>query len=133
MENIDETIKIIKNSKDTETAKKNLLSKKWKIKKSIKLVALIEKKKNVSNYQLSQTQVNAILELKLQKLTAYGIAEIETEINKLSDLIIEYNRIINSKKELNKLIVTELQNIKEKFSSARRTKIIDAVLNYNIE
>ena len=48
VENIDETIKIIKNSKDTETAKKNLISKKWKIKKSIKIITLIEKKKNVS-------------------------------------------------------------------------------------
>ena len=133
VENIDDTIKIIKNSKDTETAKKNLLLKKWKIKKSIKLITLIEKKKNVSSYQLSKEQVNAILELRLQKLTAYGIGEIETEINKLSDLIIEYNKIINSKKELNKLIVQELENIKEKFSTARRTKIIDAVLNYNIE
>merc|ERR1711991_436105 len=45
VENIDEIIKIIKNSKDTDTAKKNLLSKKWKIKKSIKLISLIEKKK----------------------------------------------------------------------------------------
>ncbi len=133
VENIDETIRIIKNSKDTEVAKKNLLSKKWKVRKSIKLITLIERKKNISNYQLSKTQVNAILELRLQKLTAYGIGEIETEINKLSDLIIEYNKIINSKKELNKLIVKELENIKDKFSIARRTKIIDAVLNYNIE
>ena len=87
VENIDETIKIIKNSKDTESAKKNLLLKKWKIKKSVKLINLIEKKKNLTNYQLSSTQVNAILELKLQKLTAYGIGEIEAEITKLSELI----------------------------------------------
>jgi len=133
VENIDEIIKIIKNSKDTDTAKKNLLFKKWKIKKSTKLITLIEKKKNISSYQLSQDQVEAILELKLQKLTAYGISEIELEINKLSNLIIEYNKIINSKKELSKLIVNQLQNIKEKFSCPRRTKIIDAVLNYNIE
>jgi DNA gyrase subunit A len=133
VENIDEIIKIIKNSKDTENAKKSLLSKKWKIKKSAKLINLIEKKKNISIYQLSIEQVNSILELKLQKLTAYGISEIETEINKLASLIIEYNKIINSKKELNKLIVKELESIKEKFSCPRRTKIIDAVLNYNIE
>ena len=133
VENIDEVIKIIKNSKDTEVAKKNLLLKKWKIKKSIKLISLIEKKKHISTYQLSQEQVSSILELRLQKLTAYGISEIETEINKLSDLIIEYNKIINSKKELNNLIVRELKNIKDKFSCPRRTKIIDAVLNYNIE
>ena len=73
VENIDEIIKIIKNSKDTDSAKKNLLSKKWKIKKSIKLITLIDKKKNITSYQLSTEQVNAILELRLQKLTAYGI------------------------------------------------------------
>ena len=133
VENIDEIIKIIKNSKDTDTANKNLLSKKWKIKKSVKLIALIDKKKNITSYQLSNEQVSAILELRLQKLTAYGINEIENEINKLAELIIEYNKIINSKKELNKLIINELENIKEKFAGPRRTKIIDAVLNYNIE
>ena len=133
VENIDETIKIIKNSKDTETAKKNLLSKKWKIKKSTKLISLIEKKKNISSYSLSKDQVNAILELKLQKLTAYGIGEIESEINKLAELIVEYNKIINSKKELYKLIIKELETIKDKFANPRKTKIIDAVLNYNIE
>ena len=133
VENIDEVIKIIKNSKDTETAKKNLLSKKWKIKKSTKFISLIEKKKNITSYSLSNEQVNAILELRLQKLTAYGIGEIENEISKLAELIIEYNKIINSKKELYKLIVKELENIKDKFALPRKTQIIDAVLNYNIE
>ena len=133
VENIDEVIKIIKNSKDTDVAKKNLLSKKWKIKKSIKIINLIEKKKNITSYQLSKNQVEAILELKLQKLTAYGIGEIETEISKLSKLIIEYNKILNSKKALYNLIIEELEKIKDKFSSPRKTKIIDAVLNYNIE
>ena len=133
VENIDSIIKIIKNSKDTETAKKNLLSKKWKVKKSVKIISLIEKKKNVSSYQFSDQQVSAILELRLQKLTAFGISEIETEINKLSNLILEYNRLLNSKKELYKSIVNELNNVKDKYSVPRRTKIIDAVLNYNIE
>ena len=110
VENIDEIIKIIKNSKNVEIAKKNLLSKKWKIKKSVKLINLIEKKKNITTYQLSKFQVDAILELRLQKLTAYGIGEIETEINKLSNLIIEFNKIINSKKQLYKLIINELKS-----------------------
>ena len=133
VENIDEIIKIIKNSKDIEVAKKNLLSKKWKIKKSIKMINLIEKKKNISRYQLSEGQISAILELRLQKLTAYGIGEIESEISKLSQSIIEFNKIINSKKALYNLITDELAKIKDKFSSPRKTKIIDAVLNYNIE
>jgi DNA gyrase subunit A len=133
VENIDEVIKIIKNSKDTETAKKNLLSKKWKIKKSVKLISLIEKKKSLSSYILSEEQVNSILELRLQKLTAYGIGEIETEINKLSNLIIEYNKILSSKKELYKVISEELLEIKTRFAVPRRTKITDAELNYSIE
>ena len=133
VENIDEVIKIIKNSKDTETAKKNLLIKKWKIKKSVKLINLIEKKKSNAIYQLSIEQVNSILELKLQKLTAFGISEIESEINKLSEMIIGFNKILNSKKELYNVIKSELENIKSKYSVPRRTKIIDAVLNYNIE
>ena len=133
VENIDEVIKIIKNSKNSEIAKKNLLSKKWKIKKSIKLINLVEKKKNLSTYQLSSNQVESILELKLQKLTAFGIGEIETEITKLSKLIGEYKKILNSKKALYNLIINELEKIKEQFATPRKTKIIDAVLNYNIE
>ncbi len=133
VENIDSVIKIIKSSKDTSIAKKNLLEKKWKVKKSVKLVSLIEKKKNVSNYQLSEQQVESILELRLQKLTAFGINEIENEIKKLSEMIIEFNKLLNSKKELDKLIISELEEIKSKYGVDRRTQIIDAVLNYNIE
>jgi len=133
VENIDAIIKIIKSSKDTDTAKQNLLGKKWSIKKSSKLVSLIEKKQNVAKYQLTELQVNSILDLKLQKLTAYGINEIESEIKELSELIIYFNKLLKSKKELFSLIVKELEDIKSKFSIKRRTKIIDAVLNYNIE
>ncbi len=133
VENIDEVIKIIKNSKDTDLAKKNLLSKKWKIKRSAKIINSIEKKKNISSYQLSKEQVDAILELRLQKLTAFGISEIETEISKISKMITEFNKIINSKKALYNLIIEELNKIKDKFSTPRKTKITDAVLNYNIE
>ena len=133
VESIDAIIKIIKGSKDTASAKQNLLNKKWPIRKSSKLVSMIEKKQNISKYQLSELQVDSILELKLQKLTAFGINEIEIEIKKLSDLIIYYNKILKSKKELFNLIIKELEEIKSKFSVKRRTKIIDTVLNYNIE
>ena len=133
VENIDAIIKIIKSSKDTENAKKNLLNKKWAVKKSSKLISLIEKKQSISKYQLSSQQVDSILELRLQKLTAFGITEIETEIKKLSEQIIYFNKLLKSKKELFNLIINELEEIKSKFSVKRRTKIIDAVLNYNIE
>ena len=133
VENIDAMIKIIKNSDTVEMAKKSLLSKKWKISKTNKLIKLINSEKGGSSYSLSENQVISILELKLQKLTAFGINEIEAEIKKLAVLIKEYNKILKSKKELFNKIVEELNHIKDKFSSKRRTKIIDAVLNYNIE
>ena len=133
VENIDAIIKIIKNSKDTETARDNLIKRKWSVKRSSKLISLIEKKSNVSKYQLTKLQVDSILELRLQKLTAFGINEIEDEIKDLSQQIIYFNKILKSKKELYNLIIKELEEIKSKFSVKRRTKIIDAVLNYSIE
>ena len=94
---------------------------------------MIEGKNSKSSYSLTDIQINSILELRLQKLTALGINEIEVEIKKLSDLIAQFKKIINSKKELMNVISSELKAIKEKFSVPRRTKIIDAVLNYDIE
>ena len=133
VENLDKIIKIIRNSKTPEDAKKSIIKTKWKISKSQKMISLVENKKIKGLYNLSEPQVIAILELRLQKLTALGINEIEEEIKKLSQLIIKYKKIISSKKELLKVISEELKNIKEKYAVDRRTKIIDAVLNYDIE
>ena len=133
VENLDKIIKIIKGSTTPEAAKKKILDLGWKTIKSAKLIKLIENKKVKNKYSLTENQVLAILELRLQKLTALGMNEIEIEIKKLSDLIFEYNKILNSKKQLMKVIKNELNLIKEKFSVPRRTKIIDAVLNYDIE
>ena len=60
------------------------MSKKWKISKTNKLIKLINSEKGGSSYTLSENQVISILELKLQKLTAFGINEIEVEIKKLA-------------------------------------------------
>ncbi len=133
VENLDKIIKIIRSSKTPDDAKISILKTKWKINKSQKLISLVEGKKSKNLYSLSEPQVLAILELRLQKLTALGINEIEVEIKKLAELITKYKRIISSKKELLKVISEELKNIKEKFAIPRRTKIIDAVLNYDIE
>jgi len=133
IENLDPVIKIIKNSKNPTEAKKTLINKKWKFSKSQKLIKLIENKSIKNSYTLSEHQVNSILDLKLQKLTSMGINEIESEIKKLSELITKFEKILKSKKELYNLIIDELHLIKDKFSIPRRSKIIDAVLNYNIE
>jgi len=133
VENLDKIIKIIRSSKTPDDAKQAILKTKWKINKSQKLISLVEGKNRKNVYLLSEPQVLAILELRLQKLTALGINEIEVEIKKLAELIAKYKKIISSKKELLKVISGELKNIKEKFSVPRRTIIIDAVLNYDIE
>ncbi len=71
--------------------------------------------------------------MRLQKLTALGINEIEVEIKKLSEFILHYKKILSSKKILLKVISDDLSLIKDKYSHPRRTKIIDAILNYDIE
>ena len=133
VENLDKIIKIIRSSKTPDDAKQSILKTKWKINRTQKLISLVEGKKSKNLYSLSEPQVVAILELRLQKLTALGINEIEVEIKKLAELITKFKKIISSKKELLKVISEELENIKEKFAVPRRTKIIDAVLNYDIE
>jgi DNA gyrase subunit A len=133
VENLDKIIKIIRSSKNPDNAKQSILKTKWKINRTKKLISLVDDKKNKSLYSLSEPQVTAILELRLQKLTALGINEIEVEIKKLAELIFSFKKIISSKKELLKVISHDLKDIKEKFSVPRRTKIIDAVLNYDIE
>ena len=133
VENLDKVIKIIRTSKNPVEARKSLKNVKWKINKTISLIKLIEVKNNKTFYVLSDDQVTSILDLKLQKLTAIGIKEIEDELNKLSTLIKNLKKIINSRKVLLNVISDELSLIKEKYSIPRRTKIIDAVLNYDIE
>ncbi len=133
VENIDKVIKIIRSSKNPEEAKNSLLKTTWKINKASKLIKLVDSKNYKGKYVLSNDQVISILELRLQKLTAIGINEIEIEIKKLAEEISKYKKIINSKNELLRVISNDLQMIKDKFSVPRRTKIIDAVLNYDIE
>ena len=96
VENLDKVIKIIRGSKNPEDAKNLILKTKWKISKSQKMISLVEKNKTKGLYSLSSLQVNAILELRLQKLTALGINEIEIEIKKLAELIIKFNSYLLS-------------------------------------
>ena len=80
----------IRNIQTGKSAKKSIIKTKWKISKSQKMISLVENKKIKGLYNLSEPKVIAILELRLQKLTALGINEIEEEIKKLSQLIIKY-------------------------------------------
>ena len=135
IENIDEVIAIIRKSKDPNDAKSLLLKKKWNFQKSKidKNIISISELSTKDEYQLSDHQVKAILELRLQKLTAIGHDEINSELNDLYQLIIKYKKILNEKNELFNLIKLELNEIKKKFAVPRRTKLIGAVDSVEIE
>ena len=135
IENIDEVIAIIRKSKDPNDAKSLLLKKKWNFQKSKidKNIISISELSTKDEYQLSDHQVKAILELRLQKLTAIGHDEINSELNDLYQLIVKYKKILNEKNELFNLIKLELNEIKKKFAVPRRTKLIGTVDSVEIE
>lgn len=135
IENIDEVIIIIRKSKDPNDAKSLLLKKKWNFKKSKidKNIINISELSTKDEYQLSDHQVKAILDLRLQKLTGIGHDEINSELNDLYQLIVKYKKILNEKNELFNLIKLELNEIKKKFAVPRRTKLIGAIDTVEIE
>ena len=135
IENIDEIISTIRKSKNPNEAKSSLLLKKWNFKKSKldKNILEINELNNIKEYQLTDYQVKAILDLRLQKLTAIGYDEINEELNELYNLIIKLKKILNNKKELVNLIKEELTNIKTKFAKPRKTKIIEQFSSVEVE
>ena len=135
IENIDEIISTIRKSKNPNEAKSSLLLKKWNFKKSRldKNILEINELNNIKEYQLTDYQVKAILDLRLQKLTAIGYDEINEELNELYNLIIKLKKILNNKKELVNLIKEELINIKTKFAKPRKTKIIEQFSSVEVE
>ncbi len=128
-EHIDEIIELIKSSKDTKEAKEKLIKKKWKVSKQnlnfIKLVEddTVELKSNTFNF--SDAQAKAILELRLQKLTALEREDIQKDLESLILEIKNYLSILNSRDILLKEIENELTEIKKEFATERRSEIID--------
>ena len=135
VENIDEIISIIRKSKTPNDAKISLLKKTWNFKKSKldKNILNINELSDLNHYQLSDFQVKAILDLRLQKLTVIGYDEINNELSELYELIIKLKKILNDKTELINLIKNELTGIKNKFSTPRKTKIIDQITSVEVE
>ncbi|TLD97622.1 DNA gyrase subunit A [Helicobacter jaachi] len=101
LDNIDEVIKTIRASKDTESAKDALMSK----------------------FNLSQLQAKAILEMRLQRLTGLERDKINEEYAQLQEQISFLESILRSEDKLKEIVKNELLEIKEKFSSKRRTQI----------
>ncbi|GAA7785919.1 DNA topoisomerase (ATP-hydrolyzing) subunit A [Helicobacter pylori] len=111
LDNIDEIVRLIKTSQSPEAAKN----------------ALIER------FTLSEIQSKAILEMRLQRLTGLERDKIKEEYQNLLELISDLNGILKSEDRLNEVVKTELLEVKEQFSSQRRTEIQEAYENIDIE
>ncbi|GAA8904634.1 DNA topoisomerase (ATP-hydrolyzing) subunit A [Helicobacter pylori] len=111
LDNIDEIVQLIKTSQSPEAAKN----------------ALMER------FTLSEIQSKAILEMRLQRLTGLERDKIKEEYQNLLELISDLNGILKSEDRLNKVVKTELLEVKEQFSSQRRTEIQEAYENIDIE
>ncbi|MGH6875189.1 MAG: DNA gyrase C-terminal beta-propeller domain-containing protein, partial [Aestuariivirgaceae bacterium] len=125
--NIDEVIALIRRSKDAAEAREALMARAWPAKDMIALVNLIaDPRHRVSRddtYRLSEEQARAILDLRLQRLTALGREEIAEELEKLGKEIEDYLDILRSRQRVQTIIKDELQAIKTDFATPRRTEI----------
>ncbi|MDC3063166.1 DNA gyrase subunit A [Alphaproteobacteria bacterium] len=136
LKNIDEIIKIIRNSKDGEEAKLELCNKFWKaddIKKYIDLIDDPGSKVIDGTYKLSELQAKAILDLRLQRLTGLESQKITLEINELSDDINKYLSIVSNDDVLKKLIISEFDEAINKLNYERRTIITDSYVDQDDE
>ncbi|GAA7339550.1 DNA topoisomerase (ATP-hydrolyzing) subunit A [Helicobacter pylori] len=111
LDNIDEIVQLIKTSQSPEAAKN----------------ALMER------FTLSEIQSKAILEMRLQRLTGLERDKIKEEYQNLLELIDDLNGILKSEDRLNEVVKTELLEVKEQFSSQRRTEIQESYENIDIE
>ena len=108
LDNIDAVIKLIRASKSDEEARTGLMS----------------------NFKLSEVQANAILEMKLRRLTGLERDKIENELNDLLKLIDELRGILASDQKILEVIKNELLEIKEKYGDERRTNIDMTAIEY---
>ncbi|MGO9005235.1 MAG: DNA gyrase subunit A [Beijerinckiaceae bacterium] len=128
--NIDEVIRLIRTSPDAAAAREALMSRDWPAHDMAPLVALIADPRHVlsdaGSCRLSEAQARAILELRLQRLTALGREEIAEALNKLSVEIADYLGILRSRTRLFGIIKDELTAAKLAHATPRRTAILDS-------
>lgn len=127
--NIDEIIALIRQSKDVENAKAALLAKKWNANMAKSFIELIDKFSNEIDESglcyFTETQVKAILEMRLQRLTNLEYQKIIDELDGLVKEIARYLEILGSRTVLKEVIKQELIEIKDNFSTPRKTQIED--------
>ena len=128
--NIDEVIRLIRTSPDAAAAREALMARAWPAKDMAPLVALIADPRHAldadGSIRLSEAQARAILDLRLQRLTALGREEISEALNKLAAEIADYLDILRSRERLFGIVKNELNAVKEAYATPRRTIILDA-------
>ncbi|MEF3365599.1 DNA gyrase subunit A [Methylocystis sp. 9N] len=128
--NIDEVIHLIRSSPDAAAAREALMARDWPAKDMAPLVELIadprHKLSEDGTCRLSEAQARAILDLRLQRLTALGREEIAEALNKLAAEIADYLDILRSRERLFAIVKEELLAVKEAHATPRRTEIIEA-------
>jgi DNA gyrase subunit A len=127
--NIDEVIHLIRHAPDPATAREQLMARDWPAKDMAPLIRLIadprHQLKEDGSYRLSEEQARAILDLRLQRLTALGRDEISDELEKLGAEIKDYLEILSSRARVQQIIRDELTAVKTEFATPRRTEIAD--------
>ncbi|MCZ2328157.1 DNA gyrase subunit A [Bartonella sp. F02] len=123
--NIDEVIALIRKAPDPQTARMQLMERRWLAADVASLIKLIDDPRHVihedNTYRLSEEQARAILDLRLQRLTALGRDEIADELNKIGVDITEYLQILGSRSRIMEIIKGELSILRESFATPRRT------------
>jgi DNA gyrase subunit A len=127
--NIDEVIALIRRAPDPASAREQLMARDWPAKDVVALVELIaDPRHKVSakgTYRLSEEQARAILDLRLQRLTALGRDEVGDELKKLGVEIADYLDILRSRARIVAIVKDELTAIKAEFGTPRRTEILE--------
>ncbi|MGE0846660.1 MAG: DNA gyrase subunit A [Flavobacteriaceae bacterium] len=127
--NIDEIIRLIRTAPDPASARAALMERDWPAGDVSALITLIDDPRHTVNddgtYKLSEEQARAILELRLQRLTALGRDEIGDELNALGEQIRDYLDILSSRARVMTIIKDEMAAIAEEFSTPRRTEIVE--------
>jgi DNA gyrase subunit A len=127
--NIDEVIRLIRAAKDANEAREELMKRDWPARDVATMVMLIDDPRHIvspeGTTKLSAEQAKAILDLRLQRLTALGRDEIKAELDKLAVEIADYLDILRSRARIQTIIKDELTAIRSEFATPRRTVILD--------
>ena len=134
--NIDEMIALIRAAPDPVAARSRLVERPWPAEDMGPIIALLDEPgRGVvdGSYSLSEAQARAILELRLQRLTALERDKIGDELKTLSDKIVEYLEILESRDRVIEVLRGELEEIKESYATPRRTVIVESEFDQDIE